>query len=195
MSALSAEEALQAEEEAAADGLAAATLVAVPVEEAEVAVRDRDRPVVTAVPAGSPPRRRGRLRGILIGIVTIAAVAAVGFVAGLMLPTLLPGPGIDSASPEPSAGASETPATTPSPTVEPTPSPTLAPTPEPTPTPTPAPTPITYVVKANETLTTIAERFGVTVAALRRANNIDDPNLIRVGQRLTIPPPTATPAP
>jgi LysM repeat protein len=182
------------EDGSVADDLAGATVVAAAVGEPDVVVRDRDRPVVTAAPAGTPPRRRSRLRGLVIGIVTIAAVAAVGFVAGLMLPTLLPGPGIATGSPEPSATASETPPT-PVPTVEPTALPTPEPTAEPTPVPTPAPTPITYVVKANDTLLNIAERFGVTVAAIRRANNIDDPNLIRVGQRLTIPLPPATPEP
>ena len=62
-------------------------------------VRDRDRPVLAPAPGVPPPPRGRRLRGILIGIVTIAAVAAVGFVAGLMLPIVLPGPGVDTTPP------------------------------------------------------------------------------------------------
>jgi LysM repeat protein len=120
------------------------------------------------------------------------AVAAVGFVAGLMLPTLLPGPGIDT-TPPPTVAPSATPIPTPTPV--PTPSPTAAPTPTPEPTPTPAPTPIVYVVKAGDQLARIAERYGVTVAAIVKANSLKDPNLITVGQKLIIPLPTATPAP
>jgi LysM repeat protein len=73
-------------------------------------------------------------------------------------------------------------------------------TPAPTPTPSPAPTATgggtTYVVQPGDTLTKIATKFGVTVNALVRANNIQDPNLIRAGQVLQIPPPTtSTPPP
>ncbi|HZQ08795.1 MAG TPA: LysM domain-containing protein, partial [Anaerolineae bacterium] len=45
----------------------------------------------------------------------------------------------------------------------------------------------TYIVKAGDTLATIAVRFGVTVAELQRLNNLSNPNLIAVGQRLLIP--------
>lgn len=44
-----------------------------------------------------------------------------------------------------------------------------------------------YVVQAGDTLTSIAQRFGTTVEAIVRANNISNPNLIFVGQVLTIP--------
>lgn len=45
---------------------------------------------------------------------------------------------------------------------------------------------ITHKVRRGENLTKIARRYGVTVAALKRANNISGDE-IRVGQRLTIP--------
>lgn len=45
----------------------------------------------------------------------------------------------------------------------------------------------TYVVQAGDSLSKIASRHGVTVSALSAANNITDPNLIRVGQELVIP--------
>lgn len=45
----------------------------------------------------------------------------------------------------------------------------------------------TYTVKRGDTLSAIAVRFGTTVAALAAANNITNPNMIQVGQVLTIP--------
>jgi nucleoid-associated protein YgaU len=165
------------------------TVAIAPVEAEDVVLRDRDRDEAASQPDGGPPRRPSRLRGILIGLVTIVAVGAVGFVAGLLLPTVIPGPGIESVTPGPSATPDAT--STPMPTA--TPVPTATPTPEPTPSPTaeptPGPTPVTYVVKAGDTLLSIAERYGVTAAAIQRENDISDPNLIRVGQRLTIPAP------
>lgn len=73
-------------------------------------------------------------------------------------------------------------------------------TPPPTPSvPTPEqpapvePVPVsgsTYIVRSGDSLSLIARRFNVTVAALVAANNIADPNRIRVGQRLVIPSPS-----
>ena len=47
----------------------------------------------------------------------------------------------------------------------------------------------TYVVEAGDTLSVIAEQFGVSTAALSEANNITDINNIQPGQELIIPPP------
>jgi LysM repeat protein len=44
-------------------------------------------------------------------------------------------------------------------------------------------------IRRGETLTAIADRYGVTIAALRRVNEIPDPNHIVVGQVLVIPRP------
>ena len=44
-----------------------------------------------------------------------------------------------------------------------------------------------YVVQAGDTLFTIAQRFETTVEAIVTANDIADPSLIRVGQKLVIP--------
>lgn len=44
----------------------------------------------------------------------------------------------------------------------------------------------TYTVKAGDTLSEIAQRFGATTAALARNNNISNPNLISVGQKLNV---------
>lgn len=55
----------------------------------------------------------------------------------------------------------------------------------------PAPAPngaTTYVVKPGDSLSTIAEQFGVTLAALEAANpQITDPDLIDAGQTVNIP--------
>jgi murein DD-endopeptidase MepM/ murein hydrolase activator NlpD len=53
--------------------------------------------------------------------------------------------------------------------------------------PTPTPEPPIYEVQPGDTLYAIAERFGTTVEAIVAANDIDDPSLIEVGQRLVIP--------
>ena len=56
------------------------------------------------------------------------------------------------------------------------------------PPPPPAPTgPIQYTVQPGDSLTRIAAKYGVTVDAISRANNISDPNLIQIGQKLIIP--------
>jgi LysM repeat protein len=47
--------------------------------------------------------------------------------------------------------------------------------------------PATYVVGWGDTLGLIAARYGTTVSAIAQANGVTNPNLIYVGQRLTIP--------
>lgn len=63
--------------------------------------------------------------------------------------------------------------------------------PPPTTVPTTAPPPTqpagSYVIEPGDTLSVIAERFGVSVDALSQANGITDPNSIRPGQQLVIP--------
>jgi lipoprotein-anchoring transpeptidase ErfK/SrfK len=69
-------------------------------------------------------------------------------------------------------------------TVTPTQIPTATPTPPPTVIPTPNGT---YTVQAGETLGKIAAKFGMPYGYLAEENNIPNPNLIYVGQVLTIP--------
>ena len=64
--------------------------------------------------------------------------------------------------------------------------------PETSPTSSPSPEPSaaageTYVIAEGDNLTSIAERFGTTVDAIVEANDIDDPDLIVVGEELRIP--------
>jgi hypothetical protein len=46
---------------------------------------------------------------------------------------------------------------------------------------------VDYRVRLGETLSEIAERYGVDLSVLRKHNGIADPNAIRSGQRLKIP--------
>lgn len=48
-------------------------------------------------------------------------------------------------------------------------------------------TPTTYTVRPGDTLSVIARRHGVSLAALAQANNLTNPNALRIGQVLTIP--------
>ncbi len=57
------------------------------------------------------------------------------------------------------------------------------------------PVPRYYVVQAGDTLWSIARRFNTTVQDLVEANDIEDPGLINVGQRLVIPTGQEPPPP
>jgi len=100
-----------------------------------------------------------------------------------------------TASPTPSGSVTPSPSgptATPRPTVTATPRPTVTATvtptatANPTATPTPTATVRRYTVVSGDTLTRIAVRFGVTVNAIRTANNLAS-DTIRVGQVLVIP--------
>lgn len=56
-----------------------------------------------------------------------------------------------------------------------------------TPEATVAPAGTIYVVKAGDTLSIIAQQYGVTIEDLVAVNQLADPNLLRVGQTLIIP--------
>jgi LysM repeat protein len=63
----------------------------------------------------------------------------------------------------------------------------LPPTAPPAPTPTSPDGTQRYVVQSGDVLVNIATRFGVTVSAIVRANNLSNPNALQVGQELIIP--------
>jgi LysM repeat protein len=161
----------------------------------------RTRPLVLE-PAGRLVLLSG-LRGsrtagqaLLVGLMVIAFAVVVIARATPGGPGGSRGGGVLSTS---SAGAATPIATMvsepPSASATPTPPPTSSPSPTPappsaTPRPTPAPSPSgtrEYKVKAGDTLSGIAARFGTTVKVLKALNNIADPRLIRVGQILIIP--------
>ncbi len=57
---------------------------------------------------------------------------------------------------------------------------------QPAPQPVAPPPSVTYMVQSGDTLYAIAVKYGTTVQAISAANNIANPNLIRVGQVLKI---------
>lgn len=94
--------------------------------------------------------------------------------------------------------ATATSETTSTPTPTPTETATIALTATPTTTPSPKPQSDVYVVKAGDTLISIAQQVDREVNALAAYNKISDPTTIYVGQKLRIPPagyvpPTPTP--
>jgi LysM repeat protein len=126
---------------------------------------------------------------------TIEAPPGATVVAVEATPTLVP-PGEMPNELTLTLAASPTVAVTP--TVTPT-SPPGVPTHTPTPTPTTSPgtpgAPIVHVVQPGENLFRIALRYNTTVEAVAAANGIRNPQLIYVGQKLTIPPGGTTPPP
>ena len=57
----------------------------------------------------------------------------------------------------------------------------------PSPSPSPAPREEVYTVEAGDTLSEIARRFDTTVEALVEANDLDDPDVLDIGDELTLP--------
>jgi LysM repeat protein len=57
-----------------------------------------------------------------------------------------------------------------------------------TPTKAPSPTPRTYTVRVGDTLSDIADAFGVDIEVLMSTNRIDDPNSLSAGQVIELPP-------
>jgi hypothetical protein len=104
-----------------------------------------------------------------VGALVLAAVALFS------LPTLLGlfgDEGGAGGSPSPSGAASAGPSGSPA-----------------EPTPTPGPTQLIYRVQGGDTMSTIADRFGVPLAALIEANRetVPDPDLLQIDQEIIIP--------
>ncbi len=69
--------------------------------------------------------------------------------------------------------------------------PILTPTPDnPHPLPTLRTEPLQYVVQPGDTLGTIAQRYGVSLEEIVGSNSLINPNLLDIGQMLTVPVPT-----
>ncbi|KAI3391921.1 hypothetical protein diail_6623 [Diaporthe ilicicola] len=51
----------------------------------------------------------------------------------------------------------------------------------------------TIVVQQGQTLGALAKQFGTGICDIAKASGLANPNLVELGQTLTIPPPTATP--
>jgi LysM repeat protein len=50
------------------------------------------------------------------------------------------------------------------------------------------PVPALHTVESGDTLTDLALQFGTTIQALQLVNDLENPNAIRIGQRLAVPP-------
>ncbi|MBF8255477.1 MAG: hypothetical protein HW375_384 [Anaerolineales bacterium] len=125
-------------------------------------------------------KRRERTIPLLLGGVAVVLLA-VGLFLVVLWVTGDGAPGLPALF----ASRTPTPSITPSPTL--TLTPTITPTPAPSETPTPS-GPVTYVVEAGDTLSSIAEQFGVEVLLIMSVNGLASADQIFVGQTLLIPP-------
>lgn len=143
--------------------------------------------------------KRRRARVIPAILMAIAGLILIGIVV-LVVAAVSNGPGLGVLkTPTPTATASAT--ITPTPTV-PTATSTQAETATITPTAGPSPTATQniYTVENGDTLFSIASKFKANVCTLMAVNNITNPSVLALGQKLTIPGPdtqlpTSTPLP
>ena len=125
---------------------------------------------------------------VIVVLLIVVVLMVIGFggprIAAFVMSAVTSG----STSPTPLQASAL--AVSPAPTPSPSPIPTASPTPSPTASPTasPTPAPVVYRVKRGDTLASIAAKHGVTVQAIKNANKLKN-SIIRVGQKLVIPPP------
>ena len=162
-----------------------------------------------ARPAGRPTPTV--VAAVILVVALGLTVAFVSFRGGLALPGASQSP-VAVVSPSPSATVLESPspsvAATPTPSPAPSPTPIVSPTPVVSPTPALTATPslpaayqglkpctdrpdcYLYRVRSGDNLSAIADRFGITLAALKAANReITDPSLLHVGDVIRVPLP------
>ena len=148
--------------------------------------------------AGMPSMSGGASGGLIRGVINLLSERSGVQLAQSARPTAAPtGTPVPARTRARATPTEVVPDPNPTPTAEHTATPktTSSPTPVPTQTATPSPTPepVVYVVRAGDSLASIARAYGVTVAALVEANGIEDPNTIRIGQKLAIPNPGQVP--
>ena len=118
---------------------------------------------------------------LLVNVLVVLAVATTIIGAGLMFGLLaVPGGTAVATTRPPSTGPVVTP------TVAPSASPLETPTAAPTVRPSPGGT---YIVQPGDTLSTIADLYGISYLAIAEANNIPPPYIIHEGDELIIPAP------
>jgi LysM repeat protein len=140
-------------------------------------------------PEPDGPRRGGaaetRLPWVFTAVVVLLLAVSAGLIAAWVVASLkavpIPPGAIVTASPVP--GATDVPSSAP------TPRPSEQPRRTPTPSPhvTQEPEPFVHVVQRGDSLSYLADLYGVTVEEIVALNDIQDPNRIRVGRELLIP--------
>lgn len=128
-----------------------------------------------------------RLRTVFILILAAAVLAAcLPSRSYIILITATPAPA--GGAPNSEGGAVVSPFPSQSDPLAPAPTPTFIPTPDPTRSAVAQPLEDQiHIVQFGDTLSHIAERYGVTVEAIMQANQLDNPNMLTVGQSLIIP--------
>lgn len=189
---------------------AALEQAALDVAHLEPQAKPESRDTVASEPVVSKPSpgRRSLLRVAVWGlaIVLIVATAIVGsraYQAMQLLGAAQAKPGGEttptrvSRAPTYTFTPTSTPTRTPqaTATLPPTQTPTATPTRTLTPTPQPTPTPVVHVVRAGETLYSIARLYEVGVAALSQANGLTLSSFLHPNDELVIPIPTEGAAP
>jgi len=118
---------------------------------------------------------------LLVNVLVVLAVATTLIGAGLMF-GLLAVPGGTSVATTPPPGTGPVPTLTAAPSASPSVTPSAAPTVRPSPGGT-------YIVQPGDTLSSIADLYGVSYLAIAEANLIPPPYIIHEGDELLIPIP------
>ena len=155
----------------------------------------RSTPVVLDPEGRLPhlPSSRTRAGGQLALVALMVVAFAVLIVARTSQSGTAPGAGSPTgslAAAVPSLEPTPAPTPSPSPSASPSPTPSASASPLPSATRTPPPSPSgtgRYRVKAGDTLSSIAARFGTTVKVLKTLNGITNAALIHPGQSLIVP--------
>ncbi len=130
---------------------------------------------------------------VLTAVVMLLLAVSAGLIAAWVVASLkavpIPAGAIVTASPAPGAtdlvSVSPTPVSSEQPRHTPTPSPNLTPEPE----------PFIHVVQRNESLSYIADLYGVRLEDILALNTIKNPDNIRIGRELLIPGYAIRPSP